>query len=128
MKRKIKVVIADDIEVIAKQLKSIVMDSEKVDKVAIALDGEEEMTQIINLEPDIVLTDMKMPKRTGLEVIETVHCNQCVSKIPKFVLITGDRDYKLIEKSRKLGFDIEYKPIDPERIKQIIDDFEIIEE
>lgn len=128
MKRKIKVVIADDIEVIAKQLKSIVIESEKVEKVSIALDGEEEMTQIINLEPDIVLTDMKMPKRTGLEVIETVHCNQCVSKIPKFVLITGDRDYKLIEESRKLGFDIEYKPIDPERIKQIIDDFEIIEE
>lgn len=128
MKRKIKVVIADDIEVIAKQLKSIVMDSEKVDKVAIALDGEEEMTEIMNLEPDIVLTDMKMPKRTGLEVIETIQYHQCVNKKPKFILITGDRDYKLIEKSRKLGFDIEYKPIDPERIKQIIDDFEISEE
>lgn len=59
---------------------------------------EEEMTQIMDLEPDIVLTDMKMPKRTGLEVIETIKSNQCVSKIPKFVLITGDRDYKLIEK------------------------------
>ncbi len=127
MKTKIKVVMADDIEIIAKQLQTIVLESERVEKVSIALDGEEEITQIMNLEPDLVLTDMKMPKRTGLEVIETIQCNQCVSKIPKFVLITGDRDYKLIEKSRMLGFDIEYKPIDPERIKQIIDDFEIIE-
>lgn len=52
----------------------------KVDKVAIALDGEEEITQIMNLEPDIVLTDMKMPNRTGLEVIETMQYHQCVNQ------------------------------------------------
>ena len=91
----------------------------------VTVNVEEEMTQIMNLEPDLILTDMKMPKRTVLEVIELIQCNQFVSKIPKFVLITDDRDYKIIEKSRKLGFDIEYKPIDQERIKQIIDDFEI---
>ena len=78
----------------------------------------------MNLNADLVFTDMQMPKRTGLEVIEAILGYPCVRKKPKFVLVTADRDSYLINKSWELGFDIEYKPISAERIHEYINGFE----
>ena len=59
---KLKVVVADDMEVIAKNMQSIIAGNSKVEKVWTAFDGEEEIIQIMKLEPDIVFTDNQMPK------------------------------------------------------------------
>lgn len=126
METKIKVVVADDMKVIADNMQSIIAGNERVEKVWKAYDGEEEIMQIMRLEPDLVFTDMQMPKRTGIEVIEAIRDYPCVRKMPKFVLVTGDRDSSLVVKARELGFDIEYKPISYKRINEIINDFEPI--
>ena len=88
---KLKVVVADDMEVIAKNMQSIIAGNSKVEKVWTAFDGEEEIIQIMKLEPDIVFTDNQMPKRTGLEVIEAIKEYPCIRKQPKFILVTADR-------------------------------------
>lgn len=127
MQNKIKVVVADDIESIAMNIRSIVASNERVEKVNYALDGEQEIQEIINLEADLVFTDMQMPKKTGIDVIEEIMSYPGLKKKPKFVLVTGDRDSSLIIKSRELGFDIEYKPIEPDRIHEHINNFEPVE-
>lgn len=127
MDEKIKVVVADDIKILAIRMQSIISGHPKVEKVWTAFDGEEEIIQIMKLEPDLVFTDMQMPKRTGVDVIEAIRCYPSVRKKPKFVVITGDRDASLIQKSRELGFDIEYKPISDERIIQYLDEANPIE-
>lgn len=123
MGKKLKVVVADDMEMIAKNIQSIVTANQNVEKVWIAFDGEEEIEKILEIEPDIVFTDNQMPKMTGIEVIEKIRKME-LKKYPKFVLVTGDRSTDLMEKARELEFYIESKPANQYRINEYLDEFE----
>lgn len=127
METKLKIVVADDIKVIAENMQSVIAKNPRVEKVLTAFDGEDEVIKIMNLKPDIVFTDMQMPKKTGLEVIEEIKGNLSIMKKPQFILVTADRDSSLIVKARELGFDIVYKPISAESINEYINNFEKIE-
>ena len=63
MERKLKVLVADDIEILAKNMSSIISKNERVENVKYVLNGEDEINEILNFQPDIVFTDMKMPKK-----------------------------------------------------------------
>ena len=126
MERKLTILVADDIEIIVRNMKSVIEKNPKVEKVESVFNGEDELNAILNLKPDIVFTDMQMPKKTGLEVIEEIMANNFIEKKPQFILVTADRDSSLIIQSRELGFYIEYKPINEVRINQYINNFEFI--
>ena len=125
MEKKLKVLVADDIEILARNMSSIISENERVENVKYVLNGEDEINQILSFQPDIVFTDMQMPKKNGLEVIEEIKSNNSIEKKPQFILVTADRDSSLIIRSRELGFYIEYKPISAERINEYIDNFGI---
>ena len=127
MQRKISVVIADDIEAIAKNVQLVITVNERIEKVDIAFDGEEAIQKIISLEADLVFTDMDMPKKNGIEVIEFIISNPNITKKPEFVLVTGNHDISTIKKAQELGFNIEYKPINKNKIQEYIDNFLVID-
>ena len=124
METKLKIVVADDVKVIAENMQSVIAKNPRVEKVLTAFDGEDEVIKIMNLKPDIVFTDMQMPKKTGLEVIEEIKGNLSIMKKPQFILVTADRDSLLIVKARELWFDIVYKTISSESINEYINNFE----
>ena len=99
--KKIKILIADDIEIIAKTIKSEIEKIEYVEIVGIVKDGEEEFEKIIELNPDLVVTDNKMPKMTGIEVIEKIKNSNIINK-PDFILVTGNVDMSIREKVKEL--------------------------
>ena len=125
LKSKIKVLVADDMEIIVRNMKSVIQKNPKVERVDSAFNGEDEINAILNLRPDIVFTDMQMPKKTGLEVISEVKINTSVEKKPEFILVTADRDSSYFTKASELGFSLEYKPISAERINEYINNFGI---
>ena len=126
MERKLTILVADDMEIIVRNMKSVIERNSKIEKVECVFNGEDEINAILHLKPDIVFTDMQMPKKTGLEVIEEIMANNSIEKKPQFILVTADRDSSLIIKSRELGFYIEYKPINEVRINEYINNFEFI--
>lgn len=111
MEKKIKVVVADDMEIMIRNMKSVIEENPIVEKIECVFNGEDEVNAILNLKPEIVFTDLQMPKKTGLEVIEEIMTNTSIEKKPQFILVTADRDSSLLIKSRELNFNIEYKPI-----------------
>lgn len=125
MERNLKVLVADDIEILAKNMSTIISKNERVEQVKYVLNGEEELNEILNFKPDIVFTDMQMPKKTGLEVIKEVMFDTSIEKKPCFVLVTADRDSSYFMKASELGFTLEFKPINPDRINEYIDNFGI---
>lgn len=125
MEKKLKVLVADDIEILAKNMSSIISENERVENVKYVLNGEDEINQILSFQPDIVFTDMQMPKKNGLEVIEEIKSNNSIEKKPQFILVTADRDSSLVIKAREICFYIEYKPISAERINEYINNFGI---
>lgn len=84
-----------------------------------AANGVEALGIIMKEEPDIILTDIKMPKMTGLELIEEI--NQLSFK-GKVILVTGYDDYTFMRKAIQLNsFDYLLKPIEEEAIQAVLE-------
>ena len=99
---KIKVLIADDVQVIAESNKKIAQTFENIEVLGIAKNGQEEYNMIEELMPDLVITDNKMPVMNGIEVIEKIN-KSSISKKPKFILVTADLGREFVNKAYNLG-------------------------
>jgi two-component system response regulator NreC len=64
--RKIRVLIVDDHDVVRSGLKALLRTSEEYAVVGEAADGEEGVRLVDELSPDLVLTDISMPKLDGI--------------------------------------------------------------
>ncbi len=57
-----------------------------------ARNGDEAIMMVEDLVPDLILLDLKMPGRTGLEVLEAIKEDDVFRRIPIAVLTSSDRD------------------------------------
>jgi two-component system, NarL family, nitrate/nitrite response regulator NarL len=71
-KQKIRVLIADDHPVVRKGLQSCLAKQERLKIVGEAADGDEALQKTRELEPDVVLMDISMPRMNGLAVTEVL--------------------------------------------------------
>lgn len=124
---KIRVLIADDTENIRQNIENIIKDNaEKFEVIGQAKDGQEEYKMILELKPDLVMSDMQMPEMNGLEVLDKITQENSRNDI-RFVLITGERDITTLRMAQNLGvFKIVYKPFTEEQIINVLN--EIIED
>ena len=96
----ISILIADDHDIIREGIKNILRDNLGYKIVGEAADGEEVVTAVKKLKPDILLLDISMPKISGLEVIKQVHY---VSPKTKILIITVHKAHTYILKAFKAG-------------------------
>lgn len=108
---KLKIVIADDEFIILKGLRSIMEDlKDSVEIVGEARDGEELLNLIEKEHPHAVISDISMPKLTGLEVLNQLSMKNVK---PYFVLISGYQEFEYARQAVALSaFDYLLKPID----------------
>jgi len=90
--------------------------------VELAPDGERGFAKILDMRPDLVLCDVRMPRMSGFELLEKVKAaGPACANLP-FVFLTGlgDRDSELT--GRRLGAD-DYltKPVDFEMLGAVIE-------
>jgi two-component system, NarL family, invasion response regulator UvrY len=100
----IRLLICDDHRIVREGLKQIFADSEDIQTIAEAQDGEQAMTQALSLyaesKIDLVLLDIAMPLRDGLDVL--VALKKAVPELPVLILSTyPERHYAV--RSLKLG-------------------------
>lgn len=65
-----------------------------------AANGEAGVELIRQLQPDLVVTDVKMPKKDGVEMIAMLRELGCESK---FILLTAYSDFKYAQSALRLG-------------------------
>lgn len=114
-----KIFVIDDEPMIIKGLKELVPWEEINCEVSgHAKNGEEGLKRIKESVPDIVISDIRMPKLSGLEMIEAL---RDVSTEMKFIILTGHRDFDYAQKAINLGV-VEYllKPTNIEDIKSAV--------
>lgn len=72
MKKKIRLIIADDHLIVIEGLKRILDECEDMEVVAQATDGKEAVELVLKHKPDILILDITMPGYDGLEVINVL--------------------------------------------------------
>ena len=60
--------------------------------VSLAVDGEEGMKLIRDNRPDIILLDLQMPVKNGVEVLQELEADGELSKIPVIILTNIDNE------------------------------------
>ncbi|MFB1097470.1 response regulator [Terribacillus sp. JSM ZJ617] len=84
-----------------------------------ASDGEEALELIESEQPEIIFTDIKMPRMNGIELMEQLHAADYRGKC---ILVTGYDDYQFMRKAIQFNsFDYLLKPIDPEAFTKVLE-------
>ncbi len=109
-----KILVIEDESAIRRVLKKIIEEQDKNFQVFEAADGEEGLAEIKKQDFDLVLCDIKMPKKDGIEVLEET--KKIKPEVP-FVMISGHGDLETaVESMRKGAFDYIPKPPDLNRL------------
>lgn len=89
----LKLILADDEEMIRESIRSLINWNELgIDVVASCKNGAETLQAILQTDPDIVMTDIKMPGMSGLDLIRQVYDRNDL--IIEFILLSGYADFE----------------------------------
>lgn len=113
------VIVVDDERVIREGI-SQKINWQKLDLrlIDLAENGEDAYEKIKEKKPDIVITDVKMPGMSGLELIDKVSKN---FKNIKFIILSGYDDFEFAKKAMKHGIKhYLLKPTDEDEITRVL--------
>ena len=109
-----KILIIEDEESIRRVLKKVLIDENQSFKIIEACDGVQAIDMVKSNKLDLILCDIKMPKKDGIEVLRFL-----MSDYPEIpvIMISGHGDLETAVESMRLGaFDYISKPPDLNRL------------
>ncbi len=89
----ISVLLVDDQTLVRQGIRSLLELSDSVRVVAEAADGEQAITMIPEVNPDVVLLDMRMPGKSGLDVLRALSASK---QLPPTIILTTFDDDELV--------------------------------
>jgi NarL family two-component system response regulator LiaR len=116
----IKILIADDHELVRAGLRALLTSLPEFEAVGEAKNGEEAVTQAHLLRPDVILLDLVMPKKDGIAAIHEIKADNADARI--LVLTSFGDDDKVYQaiKAGALGYLL--KDSSPEALAQALHD------
>src|SRR6188508_3423868 len=107
MKRKIRILIAED-SAFARKVVREMLEHETIEVVGAARDGEEALEMTAALAPDLVISDLMMPKVNGVEFVRR---QMAVRVLPILILSAAAQDAAEVLEALDLGaLDVVRKP------------------
>lgn len=118
----IKLLIADDEDVIRNGIsKYVKLHTDRFNKILLAENGQETIEQILKYRPDIVLLDVQMPVKTGLEVMREI---KLAGLSPIIIILSGHDEFKYAQQALRLGArDYVLKPVRSSDILKMLVEF-----
>lgn len=109
---KLTVLVADDNHFFRSMICDFIEEQDDMEVAGQAKDGEETVSMLKTLEPDLLLLDVVMPIYDGLSVLEQLQ-EMPLAKHPSVVVLTAIGQERIIEKAVQCGADyIMTKPVD----------------
>ena len=82
----VRLLLADDDRLFAESLRALLSEDERVEVIGIAEDGAEAVELATELEPDVILIDLRMPVMDGVEATRKIRATGLPAQI---LLLTG---------------------------------------
>ncbi|MBV6477630.1 MAG: Transcriptional regulatory protein DegU [Ignavibacteria bacterium] len=98
--KKIKIVIADDHPIFRNGLRQVIEEDKNIEILAEAENGIKALDYIRQFNPDVILLDIDMPKKTGLEVLNELKDS---GKEYKAIFLTVYADEDIFDEAMELG-------------------------
>lgn len=98
----IRVMIADDYEIIREGIKRVLSYEDDIKIIAESIDGNDVINQVDFLKPDVLLLDMSMPGHSGLEILRLLRKQGNETKI---IMLTVERGADIINQAIESGAD-----------------------
>lgn len=117
------ILIAEDEKLIRKGLVTMVQRaSVPIDVILEARDGEEALSVLKQNDVDLLITDIRMPKMNGIELVS--HISELKHR-PLVLVISGHDDFSYAVEMLRMGiFDYLLKPIERERFYSVLEKLE----
>ena len=112
------ILVVDDDKLIREGLAALLKNAGQT--VIEAANGKEGLEIALAQHPDLVVSDVRMPKMTGLEMIDAIRADEWGSKAP-IVLLTNDETSDSVNHALKSGVSVYLaKNLDPASLTQQI--------
>jgi len=95
MTPRVRVLLVEDQTLVREELVSLLSFAKDLEVAGQAADGDEALEEIERLRPDVVLLDIRLPKRNGLEVLQEAGRRGALR--PTIILTTFDDDALLFD-------------------------------
>ena len=92
--------LVDDQTLVRQGVRSLLELSDDIEVIGEAADGDAAIRSVPELKPDVLLLDMRMPGRNGLEVLEALSADQA---LPPTIILTTFDDEELVLAGIKAG-------------------------
>ena len=118
----LKVLIADDEIKVSKLIQCLVQwDELGMEVIGTVNDGVKAYEMILEKQPDIVITDIRMPGMDGIELVEKVLGRVGSDRKVFFVIISGYSQFEYAQQAVKLGVeDYLLKPIKKKELEAVL--------
>ncbi len=108
-----RAIIIDDERLARKELNNLLENYPEIEIVDQAVNADEALEKIIQLDPELIFLDIQMPGKTGFELLEELE------KVPKVIFTTAYDEFA-IKAFDVNALDYLLKPIQEERLKEAI--------
>jgi two-component system response regulator NreC len=81
MAGKIRIILVDDHDIVILGIKAMLARNNDVEIVAVVTDGEQTLSKVGELRPDVVVLDIDLPKVSGIEVTEYITKHYPATKV-----------------------------------------------
>lgn len=102
IKMSIKVILADDHVLMREGIRQLLEFDGTIEVIDEANDGEECIQKLLKVKPDVLLLDINMPKKTGLEVLEEIRKRNLNIKV---LILTVHNEVEYLLKAVDIGVD-----------------------
>ena len=111
---KSKILIVEDTAAVREEISDILM-MEGFD-VFEAKNGLDGLSQIKNINPNLILTDIVMPEMNGFELYEAIQKDSGINNIP-VIFLSAKADKNAVDRAKKMGSgDYIIKPVSPDKL------------
>jgi two-component system NarL family response regulator len=114
----IRILVADDHALFRQALKAVLGDEEDLELVGEASDGEEAVAMAVELAPDVILMDVRMPKLAGIDAARQIGSELPAAKI--VMLTVSDEEDDLFEAIKAGASGYLLKEVDPGEIADAV--------